>query len=168
MRAPSLPLLLLALGVCLLVLPGASPTFAAAQEGDNDDDGVDVIETLLSEAEEAVQVSAGDVETSIHHALDELDAAASARGKETLKQNRDKVARAKKAVAKGVASDADGRVGRGGVPLDSIVERLDKLERRVQVDGEELGYSLDSLEDDNNSMLEMYVWVRGRKGCGGW
>lgn len=161
MRAPSLPLLLLALGVCLLVLPWASPAFAAAQEVDNDDDGVDVIETLLAEAEEAVQVSAGDVETSIHHALDELDAAASARGKETLNQSRNKAARAKKAVAKGIAGDADGGDGRGGVPLDSIVERLDKLERRVQADGEELGYSLDSLEDDNKSMLEMYVWMRG-------
>lgn len=155
MRTPSPLLLLLALGVCLLVLPGTSPTFAAAQEVDVDEDGVDVIETLLAEAEEAVQVSAGDVENSIHHALDELDAAASGRGKETLKQSRDKVARAKKAGAKGVVSDGDGGAGRGGVPLESIVERLDKLERRVQVDGEELGYSLDSLEDDNKSMLEM-------------
>lgn len=143
------------MGVCLLVLPA----LAAAQEVDNEDAGMDVIEMLPVEAEEAVQVSAGDVEIAIGRALDELDAAASSRGKETLKQSRDKMTRPKRAAPKVAASDDDGEVGRGGVPLDSIVERLDKLERRVQADGEEIRYSLDSLEDDNKSMLEMYVNV---------
>lgn len=161
MRTSSLYLLLLllAVGVCLLVFPpGASPAFAAAQEVDDDGEGVDVIETLLAEADEAAHVMVEDVESSFGDALEELDAAAEAASssvKETLKQGREKVVRAKKAAMK----EADSSSGRGGMPLDSIVERLDKLERRVHVDEDELGYSLDSLEDDNKSMLEMYVMV---------
>lgn len=144
------------MGGCLLVLPA----LAAAQEVDNINDGVDAFEGLPVEGEEAVPVSAGDVEVSIGRALDELDAAASSRGKETLKQGREKMTRAKKATEKVTGSNGDGGVRRGEVPFDSIVERLDKLERRVQADGEEIRYSLDSLEDDNTSMLEMYVYAR--------
>ncbi|KAM3576681.1 hypothetical protein VYU27_001484 [Nannochloropsis oceanica] len=153
MRTPSLLLLLplLSMGGCLLVLPA----LAAAQEVDNINDGVDAFEGLPVEGEEAVPVSAGDVEVSIGRALDELDAAASSRGKETLKQGREKMTRAKKATEKVAGSNGDGGVRRGEVPFDSIVERLDKLERRVQADGEEIRYSLDSLEDDNTSMLEI-------------
>ncbi len=114
---------------------------AAAQGGNNDDDRV---------LGEGAAAKFHDVEAEVL----ELKGEAEVGVKEALHQARTHVDRA--------AQQATAAASEAPAPLESIKERLDKLERAVQHDGataEELGLSLEALEDDNKSMLEMYVRV---------
>jgi polyhydroxyalkanoate synthesis regulator phasin len=133
------------------------PTASAAGEGrgGDDDDSNDYIEgtiveegeELLAHAQAQVEINAQGVQAALSDAAEEVQ-----RRKAQGEAKMERVIKTAK--------------GEAGLPLDSIVERLEQLERQVQHEGsggalvgDELGFSLEALEDDSKSMLEMYVWV---------
>lgn len=159
-RTLFLPIKLLLLGSLLLLTLTALPTAAAAAAEDDDENDyiegtiVEEGEELLEQAQAQVEINAQGVQAALSDAAEEVQ--------RRKAQGEAKVER----VIKTAKREA-------GLPLDSIVERLEQLERQVQHDGpgsggvvgDELGFSLEALEDDSKSMLEMYVGLCRKCGC---
>jgi hypothetical protein len=142
---------------CLMAISIRLP-LSTASKGDNEDGSIHSISEHFSEAKDAGESTSESAQYSSEEAPEEVEggvASGKARGK-ARKIIPDKIRAVKTAVS-------ESHEGESSVPLETIVERLEELERRVQEEEEDdeeredPGFSLDSLDDDNKSMLEMYV-----------
>jgi len=144
---------------CLMAVSIRLP-LSTASKGDNEDGSIHFISEHFSEAKDAGESTSESAQYSSVEAPEEVEggvAPGKARGK-ARKIIPDKIRAVKTAVS-------ESHEGESSVPLETIVERLEELERRVQEEEEDdeeredPGFSLDSLDDDNKSMLEMYVHI---------